>query len=85
MSSAICFNLDQSKILSSGNGFNQSEGGFSQILCEKAENAGNLNIFLYSQQFLPFCDKFNHINLFDYVIYKVIRERVNPLPHNTAV
>ena len=34
MSSAICFNLDQSKILSSGNGLSISEGKDFCLLCE---------------------------------------------------
>ena len=36
MSSAICFNLDQSKILSSGNGLNQIfKDMIHQLLCSK--------------------------------------------------
>ena len=47
MLSAICFNLDQSKILSSGNDLkSQGKKPFDNIV-GKGENAGN-------QHFLPF-------------------------------
>ena len=46
MSSAICFNLDQSKILSSGNGINRAEN-----TVDKGENAGYQYFLLFSQCF----------------------------------
>ena len=41
MSSAICFNLDQSKILSSGNRLNEPEKEAGGNHAGRVENAGN--------------------------------------------
>ena len=54
MSSAICFNLDQSKILPSGNGLTTlSEQSFENIV-GKGENAGQQHFFLLPKCFLPY-------------------------------
>ena len=63
MSFAICFNLDQSKILSSGNRLTfttQSrllttlgKKSFENIV-GKGENDGNQHFLLFPQSFLPF-------------------------------
>ena len=48
MSSAICFNLDQSKILSPGNGLKLKENGvlnFNQRYCRPTGKLKNLLIF----------------------------------------
>ena len=50
MSSAICFNLEQSKILSFGNGLNRV---FENIM-EKGENAGYQHFLLSPHCFLPY-------------------------------
>ena len=63
MLSAVCFNLDQSKILSSGNGLTLYQT--SRLLTTlrrkalentvgKGENAGNQDFLLFPQCFLPF-------------------------------
>ena len=48
MLSAICFNLDQSKILSSGNGLKSQRKKSLEDILGKGENAGNKH-FLFSQ------------------------------------
>ena len=63
LSSANAFNLDQSKILSFGNGLNQyhtiptlmtlGEKPFEKIV-GKGENAGSQHFLLFPQCFLPF-------------------------------
>ena len=57
MLSAICFNLDQSKILSSGNGLNTSPKQScvaypEKQACRKGENSSN-HFPLFSQCFRP--------------------------------
>ena len=52
MSSAICLNLDQSRILSSGNGLNVAQimiYAFHRVenIVEKGENAGLHNFLLF--------------------------------------
>ena len=49
MSSAICFNLDKSKILSAGNGLKKRA---LENTVGKGENAGNQNFLLFPQCFL---------------------------------
>ena len=51
MSSAICFNFDQSKMLSSSNGFRKH---FFINIVMKGENAGNHTLLLFQQCFLSF-------------------------------
>ena len=49
---AICFNLDQSQILWSGNGLKQTAGRFLKVLKEKEkENAGNTHFLLFPHFF----------------------------------
>ena len=64
MSSAICFNLDQSKISSSGNGFalyhiipnfnDLEKKNTSENIVGKGENAGHQHFLLFQQCFIPF-------------------------------
>ena len=78
MLSAICFNLDQSKILSSGNWltlyhtiptFNDPEEKKkpSKKIVEKGENAGNKHFLLFPQCFQPYPSK-NKNHHFSYFI-----------------
>ena len=61
MSSAFFFNLNQSKILSSGNGFKEKKEALENIL-SKGENAGNQYFRLFPQCFLS-C--YRHISSFE--------------------
>ena len=51
MLSAICFNLDQSKILLSGNELSQKP---VENNVEKGKNAGNHHFVIFLQRFLPY-------------------------------
>ena len=53
MSSAVCFNLDQSKILLSCNGLNDPEKKeVSGNIVGEGENAGNKHLLLFPQCFI---------------------------------
>ena len=49
MLSAICFSLDQSRILSSGNGLNSKLSGYKKLCARKKWIAGNLFVPISSQ------------------------------------
>ena len=64
MSSAICFDLEQCKILLSGNGLNKPFCRYMQHLLQtlrgRGEHAGNLHLLHIQQCFLPY--EFFHFN-----------------------
>ena len=86
MSSAICFNSDQSKILLSGNGFRKQVLVFTCLQYKSCENtvgkgeiARDEQFLLFLQCFLPFGRTFYHFHHFEIVVCKLFRFGVQVL------
>ena len=82
MSSAICFNSYQSKILSSGNGLTLyhtiltfttlKQKAFENIVVGKAENSGNQHFLFFPQCFISSHMKFDFLSHVYFVVCKCL-------------